>query len=61
MGPPPRERIQVEWHRCNKRLALTCSHLSNNTSMEGNRSDQLDVVGNHVPCHFLTCDGDLSS
>ena len=60
MSPPPSERIQVERHRCDKRLSLTCRHFSHDPSMEDNRSDQLDVIGNHVPRHFLTCDGDLS-
>src|SRR5690606_23425971 len=53
------KRVQVDRHGRNERLALTRRHLRDLAAMQRDTADQLYVVGDHVPGHGLTRDGDL--
>jgi hypothetical protein len=55
------ERIQVKRHGRDERLALPRRHLRRGTAMEGNGSDELYVVRDHVPDELLARHHDLLS
>ena len=52
----PSQSVQVQWHCRDKRFAFTRRHLGDLAAMQADRTDQLDIVGNHVPGQGLPRD-----
>ena len=59
MSPASRQSVQVERHRRDECLALTRSHLGCLAVVQPDPTDELHIVGNHVPEHLLTRYRDL--
>ena len=59
MGPPPRQGVQVEWHGGHQGLPLAGGHLRYLAPVQPDPTDELDVVGDHVPGQLLSGDDDL--
>ena len=52
----PSQSVQVQWHCRDERLAFTRRHLGDLATMQADRTDQLDIVRDHVPGQRLSCD-----
>ena len=52
-APRPDERVQIERHGRDQRLAFTGRHLGDLALVQRDAADQLHVVGHHVPGHGL--------
>ncbi len=48
-----RQRVEVEWQRGHQRLPLTGRHLGDLALVQDDATDQLHVVGDHVPLHVV--------
>ncbi len=59
MSAPVSQRIEIQRHGGDQRLALAGRHLGDLALMQDDRADQLHIVGDHVPGHRVARDGDF--